>query len=318
MLHYKNIIADIIRKGRCVNMPTKQQKRAVIKQLLIPVVLIIAALLYQPVMGWIHPEKKEVSTPVANGNLKVCYIDVGQGDATLISKGQFHMLIDAGKNEMGNKVVKYLKDEKIDKLDVLVGTHPDSDHIGGLDDVLKNIDVSTVYLPDAKKTTKTYGQVEQILSEKNQKMQMPEIGKSYTYDDNVVIRFLGPDRNYKDANDNSLVVQLAYGKNHFLFMGDAEEIAENDIIKQGYDLECDVLKVGHHGSYTATSNIFLEQTNPTYAVISCGQKNSYGHPHAEVVSKLEDDDVQIYRTDRMGTIVATSDGEKVSMTTEKK
>lgn len=298
-------------------MPTKQQKKAVIKQLLIPIFLIIAALLYQPVMGLLHPEGKD-NTPVVEGELKVSYIDVGQGDATLISKGEFHMLIDAGKNEVGESIVAYLKKENIHKLDLLVGTHPDSDHIGGMDDVLRNFDVSTVYLPATQKATKTYGQVEQVLQEKHQKMEMPEIGKTYTYDENVMLRFLGPLKKYKDANDNSLVVQLAYGKNRFLFMGDAEETAEQDILRQGNDLECDVLKVGHHGSYTATSHEFLKGTDPVYGVISCGENNSYGHPHGEIISRLEEEDVQIYRTDRMGTIVATSDGKKVSMTTEKK
>ena len=136
-------------------------------------------------------------------------------------------------------------------------------------------------------------------------------------DKNVVIRFLGPLKNYKEANNNSLVVQLAYGKNRFLFMGDAEEKAEEDMIKENYDLECDVLKVGHHGSYTATGDNFLTKADPAYAVISAGKDNSYGHPHAATLAKLEDDDVQIYRTDTMGTIEAVSDGNQIHMETEK-
>lgn len=225
------------------------------------------------------------------------------------------MLIDAGKNEKGTTVVEYLKNEGVDKLDVLVGTHPDSDHIGGLDDVLEQIPAETVYLPKATKETKTYQEVEEALRQLDKEAQMPEIGKEYTYDQNVMIRFLGPQKDYTDANDNSLVVQLAYGKNRFLFMGDAEEEAEKDILEKQYDLECDVLKVGHHGSYTATSDDFLQASNPVYAVISCGKDNSYGHPHAEVISKLEEDDVQIYRTDTMGTIQAVSDGENVKLST---
>ena len=299
-------------------MPTKHQKKMVIKQLLIPILLIIAALLYQPVVGLFHPEETITDTKADDKELAVSYIDVGQGDATLISKGDFHMLIDAGKNERGTTVVEYLKKEKVDKLNVLVGTHPDSDHIGGLDDVLENIPVDTVYLPEAKKETKTYQQVEEALAKTGKTAQMPEIGKNYTYDGNVMVRFLSPLTYYKDANDNSLVVQLAYGKNRFLFMGDAEEEAEQDMLKQQYDLECDVLKVGHHGSYTATGNAFLRESNPTYAVISCGAGNSYGHPHAEVLAKLEAEDVQVYRTDTMGTIVAVSDGNNVHLSTEKK
>lgn len=296
-------------------MPTKQQKRAVIKQLLIPVLLIIAALLYQPVKGLFQTTDTVADTQIGDDELVVSYIDVGQGDATLIQKGSFHMLIDAGKNEKGTTVVDYLKNAGVTDLDIVVGTHPDSDHIGGLDDVLEQIPVETVYLPEATKETKTYREVEEALRQLNQQAQMPQIGKEYVYDENVMIRFLGPQKEYAGANDNSLVVQLAYGRNRFLFMGDAEEEAEKDILDKQYDLECDVLKVGHHGSHTATSDDFLQAADPAYAVISCGKDNSYGHPHAEVVAKLEEDDVQIYRTDTMGTVQAVSDGENVRMST---
>lgn len=298
-------------------MPTKEQKRAVIKQLLIPVFLIIAALLYQPVRGLFQSQEKIAPTRTEGSKLTVSYIDVGQGDATLIQKGNFSMLIDAGKNEKGTTVVEYIKNQGITKLNVLVGTHPDSDHIGGLDDVLKEIPVDTVYLPEASKETKTYREVEDALRQAEKEAQMPQIGKEYQYDNNVMIRFLGPQRDYSGANDNSLVVQLAYGKNRFLFMGDAEEKSENDILAKNFDLECDVLKVGHHGSYTATSDAFLQESNPVYAVISAGKDNSYGHPHAEVLARLEDEDVQVYRTDTMGTIQAVSDGSQVHLTTEK-
>lgn len=297
-------------------MVTRQQKRAVIKQLLIPIVLIIAALLYRPVQRWIGHGEESVQTQADENQLTVSYIDVGQGDATLIRKGAFSMLIDAGKNEKGTTVVEHLKKAGIEKLTVLVGTHPDSDHIGGMDDVLEQIPVETVYLPAAEKETKTYHEVEEALAAAGKEARMPEIGKEYLYDNNVLVRFLGPQRDYKGANDNSLVVQLAYGRNRFLFMGDAEEQAEKDILSKNYDLECDVLKVGHHGSYTATSNDFLQVSNPTYAVISSGEGNSYGHPHAEVLAKLEDEDVQIYRTDTMGTVTAVSDGKQVHLSTE--
>ena len=204
-------------------MPTKKQKQAVIRQLLIPIILIIAALLYQPVKGLFVSKEKPVETKADGGSLTVSYIDVGQGDATLIQKGNFSLLIDAGKNEKGQMVVSYLKKKGIKKLNILVGTHPDSDHVGGLDDVINNVQVDTVYLPEAKKQTKTYRDVESALKRVNKTAQMPEIGKEYRFEKNVVIRFLGPLKNYKEANNNSLVVQLAYGKNRFFFMGDAEE-----------------------------------------------------------------------------------------------
>lgn len=295
----------------------KQQKKTVIQQLLMPVILIIAALLYQPVKGFLDPDPAMETITTDGSRLEVSYLDVGQGDATLITKGNFHMLIDAGKNEKGDTVVQYLKDAGVDKLDILVGTHPDSDHIGGLDCVIDAIAVDTLYMPDTEKDTKTYRDVKTSMKRKNLSAGMPEIGKEYTYDGNVLVRFLAPAKKYADANDNSLVVQLAYGKNRFLFMGDAEEEVEKDILAAGYDLECDVLKLGHHGSYTATSSAFLQKADPVYGVISCGKGNSYGHPHAETLAKLEDEDVQVYRTDRMGTVRAVSDGKNVTLSASK-
>ena len=171
-------------------------------------------------------------------------------------------------------------------------------------------------MPAEKKSTKTYDEVESVLKRAGKKAGMPEIGKEYIYGENVVLRFLSPDKTYSDANDNSLVVQLAYGKNRFLFMGDAEENVEKDILEKGYDLTCDVLKLGHHGSYTATSDAFLKAADPAYGIISCGKNNSYGHPHAEVLARLEDEDVQVYRTDTMGTVQAVSDGTRVTLSTE--
>lgn len=295
----------------------KQQKKTVIRQLLMPAILIIAALLYQPVKGFLDPDPAMETITTDGSRLEVSYLDVGQGDATLITKGNFHMLIDAGKNEKGDTVVQYLKDAGVDKLDILVGTHPDSDHIGGLDCVIDAIAVDTLYMPDTEKDTKTYRDVKTSMKRKNLSAGMPEIGKEYTYDGNVLVRFLAPAKKYADANDNSLVVQLAYGKNRFLFMGDAEEEVEKDILAAGYDLECDVLKLGHHGSYTATSSAFLQKADPVYGVISCGKGNSYGHPHAETLAKLEDEDVQVYRTDRMGTVRAVSDGKNVTLSASK-
>lgn len=299
-------------------MPTKKQKQAVIRQLLIPIFLIIAAL-FVPAgkRGFLSQRKNLLRQKRMVAALRFLILMWDRGDATLIQKGNFSMLIDAGKNEKGQTVVSYLKKKGIKKLNILVGTHPDSDHVGGLDDVINNVQVDTVYLPEAKKQTKTYRDVESALKSVNKTAQMPEIGKEYRFEKNVVIRFLGPLKNYKEANNNSLVVQLAYGKNRFLFMGDAEEKAEEDIIKENYDLECDVLKVGHHGSYTATGDNFLTKADPAYAVISAGKDNSYGHPHAATLAKLEDDDVQIYRTDTMGTIEAVSDGNQIHMETEK-
>lgn len=251
----------------------KRQKGMIIRRLLAPVFLIAGALLYYFIGGGYETTEPLGTTKVDGTSLTVTYLDVGQGDATLITKGDFAMLIDAGNNKKGESVVESIKKAGVESLDVVIGTHPDSDHIGGLDNILENISVDAVYMPTAKKDTKTYEEVIEALDQKNLMAKMPEIGKEYTYADNVVVRFLSPTKSYDGANDNSIVVQLAYGKNRFLFMGDAEEEAEVQILKEGYDLECDVLKVGHHGSYTATGDKLLEKADPVYGVISCGEDN---------------------------------------------
>lgn len=305
------------------NRPTKQQKRAAIRNLLIPIFLIIAAILYKPIkrqLGFLPKPTNTPNTVTAGTNgekLTVDYIDVSQGDATLISKGDFHMLIDAGNNDKGKLVVDYLNKRGVKKLNILVGTHPDSDHIGGLDEVIKNISVEKVYMPDSTKQTKTYKDVLYALRMKKLKNEMPEPKKEYVFEKNVKVRFISPDMNYKDSNDNSIVVQLAYGKNKFLFMADAGIDIEKRLVSAGLDLESNVLKLGHHGSYSSTDEEFLKKVNPTYGVISCGQNNPYGHPHAVTLAKLEDEDVMTYRTDKNGTIVATSDGNRVTMSVSK-
>ena len=292
----------------------RQLKALVVRRLLLPILIIAAALLYEPVKKWWGIGSGTV--PVTDGSkLQVSYIDVGQGDATLICKGDFRMLIDAGDNHAGETVVEYLKNKQIDSLDMVVGTHLDSDHIGGLDTVVEQIPADVVYMPQEDKDTKTYKEVLTALQKRKLSASLPEIGKEYIFEDNVRLRFLSPQKKYSDSNNNSLVVQLAFGETRFLFMGDAEEKAEKDILARGYDLECDVLKLGHHGSYTATGKEFLKQANPTYGIISCGTDNAYGHPHAETLAKLEDEDVQVYRTDTMGTIEAVSDGSNVTLST---
>ncbi len=297
-------------------MPSKQYKREVIRKLLLPIFLIIAAILYRPAMNFFGMGQAQTTltgAPADGKTLSVYYLDVGQGDATLITKGDFHMLIDAGKSGV---TTDYLQELGIGKLDVLVGTHPDNDHVGGFDEVLESVEVDTVYMPQMEKDTKACRDIRNALKHAGQISEVPEIGKEYTYEDNVIFRFLSPRRQYSDSNNNSLVLQLAYGKTYFLFMGDAEEEVEDELLQEGVDLSCDVLKLGHHGSYTATSSAFLKKTDPVYGVISCGRDNSYGHPHAEVLARLEDEDVQVYRTDTMGTVQAVSDGESVKLSTE--
>lgn len=243
--------------------------------------------------------------------LEVHFLDVGQGDATFLSCDGYTMLIDAGNNDKGTAVWSYLKNQGVERLDYVIGTHPDADHIGGLDVVLYKFDCGTVFLPDVKNDTRTYEDVVQVMEEKDYPVTMPVVGETYSLGE-ASFTIIAPNRDYgSDLNDASVGILVEHGSNRFLFTGDAEETAEADILANGQDISADVYKAGHHGSNTASTEEFLQEVNPAYAVISCGEGNSYGHPHAEVLNRFRSMGIDVFRTDEQGTIVAVSDGEEI-------
>lgn len=248
----------------------------------------------------------------ANSKLTVHFVDVGQGDCILIVSDNQTMLIDAGNNKDGSEVVKYIKDQGIKKLDYVIGTHPDADHIGGLDNVIKAFDIGKVYMPKKQHNTKTFEDVLVAIKNKGLKVTSPKVGDTLKLGD-AVVTFLGPVSSYEDNNNNSIVVKVEHGKNSFLMTGDASLDAEVDLLKNKEALQADVLKVGHHGSHSSTSKKFLEAVKPTYAVISCGVDNSYGHPHKETMNYLNNAGITIYRTDQDQTIRMTSDGKELTI-----
>lgn len=258
---------------------------------------------------------QNIADTVATGQMKVTYLDVGQGDCTIIQTEGHNAMIDAGNNHEGKEVVAYLNQQGIDKLDYLILTHPDADHIGGGDDVLENIAVEQVIMPDVANDTMTYEEVVDDIKKKNIPVDHPKVGESFELGD-AAFTVLCPEEDLireNDTNDASVGMKLVHGENSFVMCGDASEKSESAMVKRfGSALECDVLKCGHHGSRTSTCEAFLKATNPTWAVISCGKDNSYGHPHQETLTRLDDDDVQVYRTDQLGTVIATSDGTNIS------
>lgn len=245
-------------------------------------------------------------------NLEVHFIDVGQGDATLIRQGEHAMLIDAGDNSKGTAVQAYLQSQNIEKLDYVIGTHPDSDHIGGLDVILYKFEWDTVMMPEIDKGTRTYEDVIKVIHDKNRQVTVPKAGETYSLG-MAEFTIVCPQKNdYGDNSNNySIGLRLEFGENHFLFTGDAEEEAEQDMLASGIDLSADVFKVAHHGSDTANTKDFLETVAPDTVVISCGAGNSYGHPRAAVMNQLRQMGIEVYRTDEQGTIVAYSDGENI-------
>ena len=261
----------------------------------------------------------EETTDGTGDIMRVSYIDVGQGDSEFIELPDGKtLLIDAGTNESGDDVVEYIKSLGYTSIDYVVGTHPHEDHIGGLDDVINTFDIGDIYLPKASADTKTFEDVMDAITAKNYIVYTAHAGVTIDKDEskNLSVYMVAPvSGEYDELNNFSAVIKIVYGDTSFLFTGDAEELAENEITD---DVSADVLKVGHHGSTTSTSQAFLDKVNPSIAVISCGAGNKYGHPNQETLDKLNAKNIEILRTDELGTIVITSDGKTITkeVTTE--
>ena len=239
-------------------------------------------------------------------------IDVGQADSILITTpSNKNMLIDGGDEDSAKIIKSYLKNKKVKNLDVVIATHPDSDHIGSLDYIIDNFDVEKIYMPNQTTDSECYINLIDSCNKKNLKVNYLSKDDSFNLDDSTNIYVLSPSYITDNNNSNSIVLNISYKNNNFLFTGDCEESNEMDMINS-YNLEdIDFLKVAHHGSYTASSLAFLEETTPDIAVISCGYKNSYGHPHKSTLDNLESVDAKIFRTDQNGSMQFYSDGEKI-------
>lgn len=247
-----------------------------------------------------------------DSSLEIHYIDVGQGDAALIKNGSHAMLFDAGQNDQGTKIQAYLQSQGVTSLDYLIVSHPDSDHEGGADVILTKFDCETVIMPDYDKDTATHRDVLKAMEYKGYQNTLPVVGASYSLGD-ASFTIIAPNKSYGDhTNDYSVGMILTFGENRFLFTGDAETEAEADIVRNGIDISADVYQVGHHGSSTSSSDELLDQADPSFAVISCGEGNSYGHPRAETLNKFRQRGIQVFRTDEQGTIVAVSDGSQIT------
>lgn len=248
----------------------------------------------------------------SNEKMYVHFIDVDQGDSIFIElpNGQA-MLIDAGEESQADKIITYIHQQGYDSLDYVVETHPHADHMGGMADVINNFNVANVYLSPAINTTKAYERMLTAIYNSGAKTYSPMSGDTILNDGNLLIEVVAPKAVDNDElNNSSLVIKLTYGDNRFLFTGDAEKSEEDGIWT---NIKCDVLKVGHHGSDSSTTANFLKKVEPTYAVISVGVGNSYGHPDDTILKRLADKGVQTFRTDLQGTIVFSSDGTTISV-----
>lgn len=262
-------------------------------------------------------EEGTITTSFPEDNLIIHYIDVGQGDSTLVMFPNNEVaLIDAGTKAGREDLVKYLKKFNIKRIDYLIGTHPHEDHIGGLPEVIRNFEIGKVYLPNKTNNTQIF---EELLNEiKNKQLQI-SVGKTgVNMIDSGELKFytIAPSKEYKDINNNSIVTKIIYKDFSTLITGDAEKEAESDMIKEGHNLNADILRVGHHGSNTSSTEAFLDKVDPSYAIISLGKNNTYGHPDKEVIESLEKRNIIFLRTDELGDIVLQTDGKKVTWLTD--
>lgn len=253
-------------------------------------------------------EDKEV-----DGQLKVHYINVGQGDSTFIElPNEQNVLIDGATRSNGQTVLDYLDDLKVERIDYLIATHPHEDHIGGLVNVVKEFDIGKIYMPDKAHTTIVFEDLLLAIQEKGYSITKAKAGDIIFEEDGLSMNILAPSEvSGSNLNNYSVANRLIFGNTAFVFTGDAEQKSEKNMVESGYELEADVLKVGHHGGDTSSISSFLSAVNPDYGVISAGEDNQYGHPHANVMNRLADHGIKTFRTDQDGTIIATSDGETI-------
>lgn len=249
-------------------------------------------------------------TNIEKPEFKIHFIDVGQADSILIESNHSFMLVDAGNRGDGDLVTNYLEKQGVTDLEYVIGTHAHEDHIGGLDDIIRNFKIRNFFMPNVISTTKTFESVLDELLLKNMKFQTPKINDTFILGDaSFKIIHVGDEDN--NLNNTSIVIKVKYKDTSYLLTGDAESEVEQLMI----DVDADVLKIGHHGSNSSTSDDFLKRVSPQIAVISAGADNKYGHPHQETLDKLSN--INVYNTINNGTIVMISDGENISVETEK-
>ena len=261
-------------------------------------------------------ENFQPAPSLAEDEILVSFIDVGQGDSILIRSRNNAVLIDGGEYAARQTVINEIRSADIEKLDYIVATHPHSDHIGGLPAVIQNFDVSQVLISRALNNTATFENLLNAIEENDIPMTVPSMGERYTAGI-IELLVLGPVEHsrsipYDNINNDSIVIKLIHGQTAFLFTGDAERDSERDIINDEKNLRAQVLKIGHHGSRTASSSGFLEAVNPQAAVISLGLNNTYGHPHPETLAALEGRGIPyILRTDELGTVSIITNGQQI-------
>lgn len=261
-------------------------------------------------------EQEDITEEPQTYDMTVHFLDVGQGLSILAQSDDQTLIYDGGDSDKSSFVVAYLKEQGVTDIDYLISSHYDSDHVNGLIGCLNAFDVENVICSDYVHDSNTYQSFINTAQSKGLELQHPAVGTAFTFGTGSFETLAPSEIDQNDSNGNSVVIKLTNGNNSFIFTGDAESSSESAMCASGINLDCDVLVPGHHGSATATSWEFLEKTVPEYAVISCGADNQYGHPDKDTMEKLQSMDIQVFRTDKQGTITVTSDGTNLTWRTD--
>ncbi len=283
-----------------------------IKNILFIILIVIS---YQYIINYLDSSKpnnesvqlKETTNQNADP-FQIYFIDVGEADCTLIKNNNQYILIDAGNNKDGNKLVKYFKELGIDKFQYVIGTHAHEDHIGGIDNIIKNFEIEHFYMPNVAVEMRTYQEIIEQLEKKNIKYETPKIDEEFKVED-TSFKILWIGNNTEDINSTSIVIKAYYKNTSYLFMADATIEVEEQIIDK--DIQSDLIRIGHHGSNHSTKSTFIKKVSPKYAIISVGTPNDYNFPKKITLDKLEKIGANILRTDELGTIIASSDGNNI-------
>jgi len=262
----------------------------------------------------------ESELPSTEKNCSVHFIDVGQGDSILIISDKKNILIDAGETGKGDEVLDYLAKQGVKKIDLLIATHPHSDHIGGMDDVINQLKIGKIVMPRLPDklvpTTRTYTDVLQAVANKGLKITPSKVGMSFDFGKGKLV-ILAPDGDFTDLNNTSLIAKFTYDGKSFLLTGDVEKPAENALLISKQELSADVLKVPHHGSDTSTHKEFLGAVDPKYCVVSVGDNNKFNHPNKAVLDDIKASKAEVYRTDYDGSIVFTIENGEIKISKTK-
>lgn len=290
-------------------MQKKAGKKSLVSLILLSLILMLAA------CGGLRSDAAQTEE---QPYLRVDFVDVGQADFILVECDGVYMTIDGGNTADSMIIYSLLKERGIEEIDTVVITHAHEDHYGGVSAILNYAKVNRVYCSVDEYVNGAFGSVLEAISREGLEITIPVPGEAFTLG-SALVQILGPVDTYEDPNNMSIVLKITFGDRSFLFTGDAEREAENDIINAGFDISADVLKVGHHGSYTSTSYVWLKTVDPQYAVISSnrGEFPEYNHPHEEVVSRLRDKEVTVYRTDLQGTVTLITYGDEIAFFVER-